>query len=54
MPAVDDLTELVENAAAAERIVLSSKWKDRPDVEKMVRRVRKNADDDADRSERVH
>ncbi len=45
MPAVDDLTELVENAAAAERIVLSSKWKDRPDVDKMVRRVRKNADE---------
>jgi hypothetical protein len=44
MPAVDDLTELVENAASAERIVLSSKWKDRPDVDKLVRRVRKNAD----------
>ena len=45
MPAVDDLTELVENAAAAERTVLASKWKDRPDVEKMVRRVRKSADE---------
>ena len=44
MPAVDDLTELVEKAAAAERIALASKWKERPDVEKMVRRVRKNAE----------
>ncbi len=44
MPAIDDLTELVEKAAAAERTALASKWKDRPDVEKLVRRVRKNAD----------
>ena len=29
MAAVDDLTELVEHAAAAERAVLASKWKDR-------------------------
>lgn len=44
MAAIDDLTELVENAAAAERTALASKWKERPDVEKMVRRVGKKAD----------
>ena len=48
MPAIDDLTELVERAAAAERIALASKWKDRPDVEKMVRRVRKTAAEQRD------
>lgn len=41
MPAIDDLTELVEGAAAAERTALASKWKERPDVEKLVRQVRK-------------
>jgi len=44
MPAIDDLTELVEKAAAAERTALASKWKERPDVEKMVQKVRKNAE----------
>src|SRR4051794_2413439 len=44
MAAVDDLTELVEKAAAAERTALASKWKEREDVEKMVRNVRKNAE----------
>ena len=44
MAAVDDLTELVERAAAAERTALASKWKERADVEKMVRNVRKNAE----------
>jgi hypothetical protein len=44
MAAVDDLTELVEGAAAAERTALASKWKERADVEKMVRNVRKNAE----------
>jgi hypothetical protein len=44
MAAVDDLTELVEKAAAAERTALASKWKERTDVEKMVRNVRKNAE----------
>ena len=48
MPAIDDLTELVERAAAAERIALASKWKDRPDVEKMLRRVRKTAAEQRD------
>src|SRR4051812_28252780 len=44
MAAIDDLTELVERAAAAERIALASKWKDRPEVEKTARRVRGNAE----------
>jgi len=44
MAAVDDLTELVERAAAAERTALASKWKERADVEKMVRNVQKNAE----------
>jgi len=44
MAAVDDLTELVEKAAAAERTALASKWKERADVEKMVRNVRKSAE----------
>jgi hypothetical protein len=48
MPAIDDLTELVERAAAAERLALASKWKDRPDVEKMLRRVRKTAAEQRD------
>ena len=44
MAAVDDLTELVEKAAVAERTALASKWKERTDVEKMVRNVRKSAE----------
>ena len=44
MAAVDDLTELVERAAVAERTALASKWKDRADVEKMVRNVQKSAE----------
>jgi hypothetical protein len=44
MAAVDDLTELVERAAVAERTALASKWKERADVEKMVRNVQKNAE----------
>ena len=43
MAAIDDLTELVERAAAAERTALASKWKDRPEVEKTATRVRGNA-----------
>ncbi len=42
MAAVDDLTELVESAAAAERAALSAKWKDRADVEGLTRRVEKS------------
>jgi hypothetical protein len=40
MAAIDDLTELVERAAAAEKVAVSSKWKERPDVAKMITRVR--------------
>ena len=36
MAAVDDLTELVERAAAAEKTVLTSKWKDEPDVQALI------------------
>ena len=43
MAAVDDLTELVERASAAERAALASKWRDGKDVEKMVRRTRRRA-----------
>ncbi|GAA4696609.1 hypothetical protein GCM10023215_38390 [Pseudonocardia yuanmonensis] len=39
MAAVDDLTELVERAGAAERAALAAKWKDRPDVEALRRKV---------------
>src|SRR6476661_1795384 len=45
MAAIDDLTELVERAAVAEKVALSSKWKERPDVAKLITRVRKNAQD---------
>src|SRR3954447_22015606 len=40
MSAVDDLTELVESAGAAERAALASRWKERADVEALRRRVR--------------
>jgi hypothetical protein len=43
MAAIDDLSELVERAAAAERLAVSSKWKEREDVVKLVDRVRKSA-----------
>jgi hypothetical protein len=45
MAAIDDLTELVERAAVAERTALSAKWKERADVEKTVGRARKSARD---------
>ena len=32
MTAVDDLTELVERAAAAEKVVLALKWREQSDV----------------------
>jgi hypothetical protein len=48
MAAVDDLTELVERAAAAERAALASKWKDRADVEAVSRRVRRAIVDQTD------
>ncbi|HEY2221464.1 hypothetical protein [Actinomycetospora sp.] len=39
MSAVDDLTELVERAGAAERAALASRWKERTDVDALRRRV---------------
>jgi len=57
MAAVDDLTELVERAAAAERAALASKWKDRSDVEAVNRRVRRaiiNQTDELRRSTGTH
>jgi hypothetical protein len=40
MAAVDDLTELVERAAAAEKSALASKWKEQSDVQALIRRTR--------------
>ncbi|MEU7818449.1 hypothetical protein AB0B41_39500, partial [Pseudonocardia sp. NPDC049154] len=45
MSATDDLSELVERAGAAERAALASKWKDRPDVDALRRRVRRVLDE---------
>jgi hypothetical protein len=41
MAAVDDLTELVERAAAAEKSALASKWKDEADVQALISRARR-------------
>jgi hypothetical protein len=43
MAAVDDLTELVERAAAAEKSALASKWKDEADVQALISRTRRAA-----------
>ena len=45
MAAIDDLTELVERAAAAEKSALASKWKDEADVQSLIRRARKAAEE---------
>jgi hypothetical protein len=45
MAAVDDLTELVERAAAAEKSALASKWKDESDVQGLIRRTRRAAEE---------
>ena len=45
MAAIDDLTELVERAAVAEKTALSSKWKDESDVQELIRRTRKAAEE---------
>ncbi|MBL8924938.1 MAG: hypothetical protein JNM77_01685 [Pseudonocardia sp.] len=45
MAAIDDLTELVERAAAAEKSALASKWKDEPDVRSLIRRARATAEE---------
>ena len=45
MAAIDDLTELVERAAVAEKTALSSKWKNESDVQGLIRRTRKAAEE---------
>ena len=45
MAAIDDLTELVERAATAEKAALASKWKDEADVQSLIRRARKAAEE---------
>src|SRR3954465_10616684 len=45
MAAVDDLTELVERAAAAEKSALASKWKDEADVQALISRTRRTAEE---------
>jgi hypothetical protein len=40
MAAVDDLTELVERAAAAEKSALASKWKEQSDGQALICRTR--------------
>src|SRR4029079_1407756 len=45
MAAIDDLTELVEGAAVAEKTALSSKWKNESDVQGLIRRTRKAAEE---------
>ena len=47
MSAADDLTELVERAAAAARAALAAKWTPRADVD-AVRRVRPAVDEQRD------
>jgi hypothetical protein len=53
MSAVDDLTELVERAGAAERAALASKWKERGDVAALQRGVRRALDDQRDLERRA-
>ena len=48
MAAIDDLTELVERAAAAEKSALASKWKDERDVQSLIRRSRTVAEEHAE------
>jgi hypothetical protein len=43
MAAMDDLTELVERAAVAEKTALSSIWKEGSDVQGLIRSTRKAA-----------
>src|SRR3954447_24531103 len=45
MAAMDDLTELVERAEVAEKAALSSKWKEASDVQGLIRRTRKAAEE---------
>ena len=48
MSAADDLTELVERAAAAEQAALAAKWKPRADVDAVRRKVRRAIDEHRD------
>jgi hypothetical protein len=45
MAAMDDLTELVERAAVVEKTALSSKWKEESDVQGLIRKTRKAAEE---------
>ena len=45
MAAIDDLTELVERAAVAEKTALSSKWKEESDVQRLILRTLKAAEE---------
>jgi len=53
MSAIDELTELVERAGAAERAALASKWKERSDVEALQRRVQHAIHDQRDLERRA-
>src|SRR3954451_10275241 len=53
MSAIEDLTELVERAGAAERAALASKWKERSDVEALQRKVRHAIDEQRDLERRA-
>lgn len=48
MSAVENLTELVERAAAAERAALASKWKERSDVEALRHKVARAIEEQRD------
>lgn len=48
MSAIDNLTELVERAGAAERAALASKWKERADVEALQGKVQRAIADQRD------
>ena len=54
MAAVDDLTELVERAAAAEKSALASKWKDEADVQGLIRRTRRSAEEQRQEDKQAH
>ena len=45
MAAIDDLTELVERAAVVEKTALSSKWKEESDVQGLIRKTGKAAEE---------
>ena len=45
MAAIDDLTELVERAAVVEKTALSSKWKEESDVQGLIRKTGRAAEE---------